>query len=224
MSKKKINAPYVQEGLHSLLLPIDAVVFDEANAVKHDKKNIDLIKKSMTEFGQDVPIVAQDRGDQLVVRKGNGRLQAAIELEWEFIAVLVVKEDDKQGIARGLFDNRSSDFHVWDDDQLQELLVQIEDDFSRSDLGWDDDAIATLAPAESAPAVTSDEPSAPHAPADNVLKRITFTTTEEQATIVMNAVQALRASENDSTITMSRAFELICAEFLSAHAAPASTH
>lgn len=209
-------AEYIHKALRGMAVPVESLTLDLENAVTHDQRNIEMIMRSMSKFGQDVPLVVQQSGDKLIVRKGNGRLKAAIELGWESIAVIVVYESDTQGIARAIMDNRSSDFHVWDDDQLQDLLSRIEDDFSLDDMGWDAASVEALVVSEPI-VIPPEENNQPQAPADNVLKRITFVTTDEQSTIIHNAVERLRSSENDSTITMSRAMELICADFIAGH-------
>lgn len=52
---------------------------DPANVRKHNEKNLDAIKASLTRFGQQKPIVIDKSG---VVRAGNGTLAAAKALGW----------------------------------------------------------------------------------------------------------------------------------------------
>src|SRR5262245_60321700 len=79
--------------------------------------------KSLAEFGQDQPLVVQKQG--MIVRKGNGRLKAALELGWEWIAAFVVDESDVRAVARAIADNRTAELATWDEEKLAALLKSI---------------------------------------------------------------------------------------------------
>tara|TARA_R110002051_G_scaffold58024_1_gene107034 strand:- start:6684 stop:7145 length:462 start_codon:yes stop_codon:yes gene_type:complete len=64
----------INEALEDLAIDIDSVGFDPSNARKHDAKNIEAIKASLSKFGQRSPIVVQKQG--MIARAGNGRLEA----------------------------------------------------------------------------------------------------------------------------------------------------
>jgi DNA modification methylase len=89
----------------------------------HSDENIDAIMKSLAEFGQDQPLVVQKQG--MIVRKGNGRLRAALRLGWKWIAAFVVDEDDVRAAARAIADNRTAELASWDEAKLAELLRSI---------------------------------------------------------------------------------------------------
>src|SRR5262249_32604252 len=61
----------------------------------------------------------------MIVRKGNGRLHAALRLDWKWIAAFVVDEDDVRAVARAIADNRTSELATWDEDKLAQLLQSI---------------------------------------------------------------------------------------------------
>ncbi|HEV2949383.1 MAG TPA: chromosome partitioning protein ParB, partial [Gemmataceae bacterium] len=61
----------------------------------------------------------------MIVRKGNGRLLAARRLRWEWIAALVVGEDDVAAAARAIADNRAAELATWDEEKLAQLLQSI---------------------------------------------------------------------------------------------------
>lgn len=73
-------------------------------------KNIETIKASLARFGQRTPLVVQRQG--MIVRKGNGTLEAARALGWGIIAALVVDEGDVPATAYALADNRSGELAV----------------------------------------------------------------------------------------------------------------
>src|SRR5260370_36136985 len=86
---------------------------------------MEAIKKSLAEFGQDNPLVVQKQG--MIVGKGNGRLQAALRLGWEWIAAFVVDEDDVRAVARAIADNRTAEMATWDEEKLVKMLQSIRD-------------------------------------------------------------------------------------------------
>lgn len=105
-------------------LRLTDLVSDPNNARKHDDKNLEAIKGSLTQFGQRKPIVIQ--GSTVIA--GNGTLEAAKQLGWEDIQVVRVPEDwtADQAKAFALADNRTAELATWDDAVLQEQLLQLE--------------------------------------------------------------------------------------------------
>lgn len=95
-----------------LAVPIDGLAFDPDNTRQHTEASIKAIEESLKRFGQDQPIVVQKRG--LIVRKGNGRLQAAKRLGWTHIAAVIVDEANVDATMRAIADNRSGELSNWD--------------------------------------------------------------------------------------------------------------
>jgi DNA modification methylase len=119
----------------SELVSIASLVFDPANARKHDKKNLDAIKGSLARFGQQKPIVISK--DNVVIA-GNGTLAAARELGWNEIEVKRSKLTGVEAIAYALADNRSAELAAWDDEILGKTLHALQEDgFPIADIGFD---------------------------------------------------------------------------------------
>lgn len=124
-------------------LHIDQVTPDPGNVRKHSQKNIDAIKASLNRFGQQKPIVCDNK---MCVRAGNGTLQAAKELGWTHINVVVSELDRADLIAYGIADNRTAELAEWDIEGLTEQLAGLDeelrdiayDDFDLSDLDEDE--------------------------------------------------------------------------------------
>lgn len=116
---------HIAEALRPLAIMCSSINFDPDNARLHSEENIDAIMKSLSQFGQDQPLVVQKQGR--IVRKGNGRLLAAQRLGWEWIAALVVDEDDVAAAARAIADNRAAELASWDEEKLAKLLQSIRD-------------------------------------------------------------------------------------------------
>ena len=100
------------------------LVSDPNNARKHDEKNLEAIKGSLSQFGQRKPIVVQGQ----VVIAGNGTLEAARQLGWEEISIVQVPEDwtPEQAKAFALADNRSAELAKWDMQILNAQLMELD--------------------------------------------------------------------------------------------------
>ena len=118
-------------------VPIDSISQDPANARKHDERNLTAIRDSLRAFGQQKPIVVDQRE---IVIAGNGTLEAAKRLGWTEIAIVRTKLDNTQATAFGIADNRTAELAEWDDEVLRSLLDSMDDEtrdllsFSDSDL------------------------------------------------------------------------------------------
>lgn len=102
---------------------ISSLVFDPVNARKHDSRNLEAIKGSLTRFGQQKPIVVDAKG---VVLAGNGTLAAAKALGWTEIWVKQSDLDTVNASAYSLADNRTAELAEWDDEILQQQLAALE--------------------------------------------------------------------------------------------------
>lgn len=144
---------YIAEPLRPLAVPIGELNADPANARRHPDRNLAAIEASLRRWGQRFPIVVQRQG--MVVRAGNGRLEAARRLGWTHLAAVVVDEDSVEATAFALADNRSAELAEWDDGALAALLQSLPTDvptgFSDGDL---EALLAELNPVE----VVEDEP------------------------------------------------------------------
>lgn len=111
---------------------VSSLVLDPANARKHDKKNLEAIKGSLSKFGQQKPIVVDEKG---VVIAGNGTLVAARELGWEDIDIHRSVLKGAEAMAFALADNKTAELALWDEDVLSSQLSALYKD------GWDIEAI-----------------------------------------------------------------------------------
>lgn len=112
MVKVKEN---INIALSALVVSIDSLKNDPKNARTHGKRSIESIKRSLEDFGMQKPVIALPDG---TVIAGNGVLQAAEELGWTKIAV-VVFSDISKAREYALQDNRTAELSTWDDDILR---------------------------------------------------------------------------------------------------------
>jgi DNA modification methylase len=121
---------------------ITELIPDPKNARKHSKKNIDAIKKSLSEFGQQKPIVISK---DFVIVAGNGFAQAAKELGWENISVVQTELQTDEARAYAIADNRTAELAEWDEENLTELLKEVYDsDIENISTGFTDKEIQKL--------------------------------------------------------------------------------
>ena len=114
---------------------ITDLVSDPNNARKHDEKNLEAIKGSLTQFGQRKPIVVQGN----VVIAGNGTLEAARQLGWDEIDIVQVPEDwsADQAKAFALADNRTAELATWNEQVLAAQVIELKDaGFEVADFGF----------------------------------------------------------------------------------------
>ena len=104
---------------------------DPKNARSHDGKNIEAIKRSLQEFGQQKPIVVNANGE---VVAGNGTLAAAVDLGWKKIAVVETDLAGSSATAYAIADNRTAELAVWNDSELAETLATLQKDESIDEL------------------------------------------------------------------------------------------
>lgn len=122
-------------------MDISKLATDPNNARKHDEKNIDAIKGSLLNFGQQKPLVVTKEG---VILAGNGTYRAAKELGWKNIAVHVTDLDGFNATAFALADNRSAELASWDDN-LGDVISSLQEfEFNVSSIGFSKEDIAKL--------------------------------------------------------------------------------
>jgi DNA modification methylase len=120
---------------------VGSLKFDSNNARKHDDKNLEAIKGSLKQFGQQKPIVVTKSGKVIA---GNGTLQAAIALGWSHIDIVRTDLKNRDAMAYALADNRSAELAEWDKDILGATLRELEAmDFDVGSIGFDLDEFAS---------------------------------------------------------------------------------
>jgi DNA modification methylase len=136
---------------------ISDLTLDPQNARTHSQKNLDAIKKSLTQFGQRKPIVVTHDG---VVLAGNGTMEAAKSLGWDHIDVTTTPADWDINTARAyaLADNRTAELAEWDENVLaKQLLELIDADFDIEAIGFELPEPEIEPEPDDAPAVTEVE-------------------------------------------------------------------
>ena len=121
------------------IVPISSLTPDPLNARKHNKRNLDAIKASLSKFGQRKPIVVTHEG---TVIAGNGTLEAAISLGWDDISIARSPEDWDENTVRAyaLADNQTGALAEWEDEILNTALEDLTSEgWDINELGFDQD-------------------------------------------------------------------------------------
>jgi len=122
---------------------ISDLACDPANVRSHDGKNLDAIKASLQRFGQQKPIVVDEKG---IVIAGNGTLTAARALGWDAINIVRTELAGAEATAYAIADNRTAELAEWDDEALAKQLsaLQIEDEALVEAAGFSDAELTAL--------------------------------------------------------------------------------
>lgn len=144
---------------------IETLTLDPANVRRHPAKNLDSIKASLTRFGQQRPVLVNDKG---IIIAGNGTVMAAKALGWDHINIVRTALQGSEATAYAIADNRTAELAEWDDDALAQQLaaLQIEDAELARAAGFTEKEIAALAEAT----VEVQEDEVPEPPADPITK------------------------------------------------------
>jgi len=126
----------IADRLHFLAVPLKTLSHDPQNARRHSKRNLDAVRASLEEHGQVKPVVAMPDG---TVIAGNGTLEAARSLGWEYLAVVTFMGDAHAARRYGVQDNRTAELADWDDDALASILSDMRtEDADLEALGFSD--------------------------------------------------------------------------------------
>lgn len=148
--------------LQSKLYRVLDLANDPRNARVHDERNIASIMASLKEHGQRKNIVVDPDG---TVRAGNGTLEAAKRLGWEFIVAGPSPEDVVKSKAYALADNRTAELAGWDNDVLAEALGDLnEANYDLAAVGFTHDEASALMAAVEQPMDLPGPVDAPEAP------------------------------------------------------------
>jgi hypothetical protein len=148
-------------------LPIGSIRPSTDNPRRIPPSAVDIVAKSITEFGWQQPIVVDT---QHVVIAGHTRLLAAKQLRLDTVPVVVADNlTPEQVRAYRIADNRSGDFTSWDFTELTQQLNELAPDFSDVLALADWQAIVAeydnLAVASADPALAAPQAAAPARPA-----------------------------------------------------------
>lgn len=134
---------------------------DPKNRRLHDDRNVKAVVDSLRDHGQVKPVVVQRRTDaglEMVVRAGNGTLEAAKRLGWTQIAAVVLDCDDLEAVKYALRDNRSAELAEWELAGVGEDLRFLRDEGVMLDeVGWSAYEAEPLMAAEWEPAEQTGE-------------------------------------------------------------------
>lgn len=119
-----MSAERIERALRPLVRPLARLRPDPANARVHDARNLEAIRASLREFGQQKPIVLARDGRTVIA--GSGTLEAARSLGWTRIAAARSRLTPAQARAYGLADNRTGELATWNRKALEGVLQDLQ--------------------------------------------------------------------------------------------------
>lgn len=124
MANAKPNLSYIAEDLRPLAVPIASVVLDPRNVRTHSPYDLEGKRAILRKFGQRKPIVCNSRTRQVIA--GNGLVQAALSMGWEYLAVSWADDDEQKAAAFAIADNQTAETSAWDEGALAAVLQDLE--------------------------------------------------------------------------------------------------
>lgn len=159
--KKKAAAATAASGqdLHSLKVErVDpkSLKSHPRNVRRHPEENIQAIMRSLTEFGQQKPLVV-DIHNQVIA--GNGTLESIMRLGWKRCDIVRTQLDGAKAEAFAIMDNKATDMSEFDFQALASVMRTIEADGVSLDLtGFQSYETEPLLQAEWKPQATATMP------------------------------------------------------------------
>ena len=212
-----MDLSHIVPELRENVLPVESLKFDPQNVRVHDDENMTAVRNSLRRFGMRHAIIV--RGEDNIVIAGNARLQAAIDLGWEYVPVTYANDlSDSEATLLAITDNKTSDLGGWNEDLLSSVLKEIEqDDVTLSDmfnLGWSDKELTDLGVLE----IEEAEIEPPEESSKQSFCKLSFTVHESQKEMIDQALSmAINQGHGESNLNrdeQGNALHEICTRYL----------
>lgn len=133
---------HITEALRPLAVPLDALRLHPRNPRQGD---VGAITESLRAFGQQKPVVAQQRSDgPHIIIAGNHLYRAAAALGWEHVAAVVTPMDDRTALRYLVADNRTQELGATDTNALVDILAELAMVGELDATGYDGDDVDDL--------------------------------------------------------------------------------
>jgi DNA modification methylase len=126
MTSRETDLSHIAHGLRSLAVPVAELSLMVGNPRAHPVKNLEAIKAALVEYGQVETILVNRRKQPWEVIHGNGRLQAALDLDWTHVAANIIDVDDSVAKAMAIVLNRTGELAEWNKEELDKLLHEVQ--------------------------------------------------------------------------------------------------
>lgn len=124
-------------------IDIGAVLPDPANVRRHSAQQIDMLKASLSRFGQQLPLLLRPDGTLLA---GHARLEAMKSLGWTTVQVIRSDLTGVRATEYAIADNALHDRSEFDGEALSQLVASLsgEDGFDSAALGFSPEDLTKL--------------------------------------------------------------------------------
>lgn len=196
---------YITPMLRGLAVPVDSLTPDPRNANLHPEESTQAIMESLQVFGQLKPLVVR-QGTNVIVA-GNGTLEAAKRLGWQFIAVVKADLNHVNALHYGLADNRVAQLSRLDYEVVQQIISELEAAGEKI-IAFTDDQLAAIRISEWVPPSADDAPT--WIPGVNTVIQVS----REQKVVIDAACNRLRENLGCENHNDAQAIALICQEWI----------
>jgi ParB-like chromosome segregation protein Spo0J len=172
-------------------------------------ESISRLATSIQTYGFTQPLVVDENNTVII---GNHRLKAAESLGLEKVPVYVAKHlSEAEKIGLRISDNRSHEFTGWDTTQLEAEFIKLDElGFDKDLTGFSDSEFEQFLKG-----VEPEQTEQPEQPSEGrAEKKNCISFTDEQMTVILNAIYKIREMEQEQNIPDNRCIELIAADFL----------
>jgi len=97
---------------------LELLHIDPNNSREHDTENIEMLCRSLKEYGQYKPLIVDIKTNVVLV--GNGRLMAMKKMGWKTCHCLFIDKEDNIGLE--IIDNRLNELSDWDKNEIKDWL------------------------------------------------------------------------------------------------------
>lgn len=141
MTNGQPNPDYIESSLWGLIVPIDALRGMKNNPRKHGSESVEAVKASLKIFKQQKPVVISADGEVIA---GNGTLEAAIALGWEYLAASKSSLTAEEAQAYAVADNRTQEKSEFDFDIVRDIFKSIDGVLDKTSTAFTEDEIAGI--------------------------------------------------------------------------------
>lgn len=148
------NRDRIEPDLRPLARLISTVKYDSHQTNTRDRRSIEELKDDLQKYGQKKNVYVLK--STMEVKAGNGIVQAALELGWTYLAMVV--SDDEEAMAReyAIRDNRSAQLSTYD---VNALVAEMTDlGIVPETVGWTPDEWSVLLPDVDLSSATQEPP------------------------------------------------------------------
>jgi DNA modification methylase len=136
----------MSENLEIVYIGIDHLKkFADNPRKEKDRNALEKLKALIKEHGFQNPLQVYEENNGYTILCGNHRFDAGLQLGRQSFPCIIYRGDRRMAIARAISDNKSNEWTCWDDERLEEQLLDLQkNEFNLALTGFDDMELEAL--------------------------------------------------------------------------------